>query len=879
MRPTLRSLTLTRSLRLLALLWLALAVPTLASAATTYYVRTDGGDATQCTGRADAAYPGTGTAQACAWSNPHYALPATDTPRIAGGDTLIVGPGSYKIGLGAPGANVGRCGAGWPYDCYLAKVPSGPSATAKTRILGAGYATGCAAPPQLWGTDRVTMVLNLQGTSNVEVGCLEITDRSDCVEFHADPTVRCARDAAPYGAWASVGISARASSNAWLHDLNVHGLANRGLVAGGLTDWTVERTKLYANGWAGWDGDVGTASSNSGDIVLRNVEIAWNGCGQKWQTGAVHACWAQTAGGYGDGLGTAKTGGRWLVEDSYIHHNTSDGLDLLYMDQSPNTTVTVRRVYAAGNAGNQIKMLGTGLIEDSVVVGNCASFFGQGSMQSDDQCRALGNALSLGLVAGQSITVRHNTVIGEGDCLILSEGGDASSQLKIQNNALIGQIDWRGDRTGNPGELSCGHYAYNSPAVTSYAGNLFYNVKQAQCPPGSVCGQAPAVRNLSMAAFDPEPLAGSPLVDAGATVPASAIDFLNQPRPSGAGPDIGAVELQAAGPPEVCTRANPSLTVVGPSTAVPAGTTSTYTVYASNNDSSACAATTFAVSAQAPSGWTASLSSASIALAPGANASLTLTATSPAAAAPGGYSIGLALASSVGAVHTVTGVAPYTVAVPAPTCTRNAPTFGVSGPAGAVLAGTSSAYTATVTNRDSSGCAATTFTLAGTAPAAWGVAWSTTTLTLAPGAVGSAVATVTSPDAAAAGTTTIGFGLASTASGAHTVATTAPYTVAASGKTVVLTIGKAVYARGDFVALTGVVRQGGAPVNGARGVFRITQPNGRTTTMYGDAGSDGIVRASFQTGTGKASIGGYRVTVTVDKTSPAVTASGTFKVQ
>ena len=63
-----------------------------AQAATTFYVRTDGGDATQCNGRADVPYPGSGTGQNCAWKHPYYALPNSGTPRIAGGDTLISVP-------------------------------------------------------------------------------------------------------------------------------------------------------------------------------------------------------------------------------------------------------------------------------------------------------------------------------------------------------------------------------------------------------------------------------------------------------------------------------------------------------------------------------------------------------------------------------------------------------------------------------------------------------------------------------------------------------------------------------------------------------------------------------------------------------------------
>jgi hypothetical protein len=142
--------------------------------AATYFVRTDGGSATECTGLVDAPYPGSGTSQACAWNHPFQALPPGGPARIAGGDTLTIAAGSYMMGVGAPAADA--CSAESSWDCYMPPVPSGPSASQPTRVFGAGATSGCAVPPQLWGTERAELVLNLTDTSNVEIACLDITD-------------------------------------------------------------------------------------------------------------------------------------------------------------------------------------------------------------------------------------------------------------------------------------------------------------------------------------------------------------------------------------------------------------------------------------------------------------------------------------------------------------------------------------------------------------------------------------------------------------------------------------------------------------------------------------------------------------------------------
>jgi hypothetical protein len=606
-----------------------------AANASTFYVRADGGDASQCNGRADAAYPGSGTAQNCAWKNPNIALPNSGTARIAGGDTLLIGAGTYQIGSGG----------------YMQPIPSGTS-SAKTRILGNG-----STAPKLVGIAGVHRVLNLDGSSNVEVGNLEVTDNSDCVYNHSQAAVACTSTMP----WARVGLYARSSSNVWLHDLNIHGMAKNGANAGGLTNWTMERVKLNKNGAAGWDGNIGTVAPNGGQMILRNMEIAWNGCGEKVATGEPWACWAQQTGGYGDGFGTTDTGGQWLVEDAFIHHNTSDGLDLRYMDGADTTNVVLRRIYSVANAGNQVKIKGNSLIENSVLVGQCTYFRGKFYMTEGDLCRAYGSSLLLILTGGDTATVRHNTIAGEGDAQIAYGEGTSTDKVYVQNNLVVG-FPYYANTASNT--LFAGGSA---PAVKSFSGNMGWNARS--CPSGSTCTQNPNLKNMTLASFDAEPQSGSPVIDKAPMISAVTTDFVLGQRPTGAANDVGAYEFGAGSsttppppPAPTCTHAAPTLTVTGPTAAVAAGTANTYTLSLKNNDSSACTSTAFALARTVPSGWTGTLSSSSLALAPGASGSATLVVTSATSTAAGSYGIGVGTSSAAGSEHTQSASTTYSVA-------------------------------------------------------------------------------------------------------------------------------------------------------------------------------------------------------------------------
>ena len=458
----------------------------------TSYVRTDGGTAAQCTGLANAAYSGSGINQACAWSNPMIALPPppvygqTGMPRIHGGDTLVIAAGSYMIGYGAPGS--ASCNTGMTYACTMAPIPSGPSPSQPTRVIGNGYGSGCRKAPELWGTQRAFAVLDLSGSSNVEVGCLELTDHSACIENHCQrkgscrgEIDRCPRDNYPYGAWAENGLVASDSHDVYLHDLDIHGLANAGVRAGRLSDWTVERVKIVGNGFAGWDGDIrnGVATvdtSNHGTILFRGGEIGFNGCGERYPGRQIFGCWGQEEGGYGDGLGTGPTSGKWVFEDMYVHHNTQDGLDLLYADGSG--SITMIRVRAEANAGNQLKVSGTAVIANATVTGDCAYFstpqhVGAGNMQASDACRASGDAIAAALSDGHTTEIRDSTLTGQGGCLITGSGGGPDAVLKLTHNTLSGQPRWD-DKT----QLTCGYFLYESKANIVADGNRLLNVKE-----------------------------------------------------------------------------------------------------------------------------------------------------------------------------------------------------------------------------------------------------------------------------------------------------------------------------------------------------------------------------------------------------------------
>jgi len=87
-----------------------------------------------------------------------------------------------------------------------------------------------------------------------------------------------------------------------------------------------------------------------------------------------------------------------------------------------------------------------------------------------------------------------------------------------------------------------------------------------------------------------------------------------------------------------CVRANPDLTISpAANQSITAGRSVTYTLSVKNNDNGGCATGSFNLTAAPPGGWSATLGSTALAIAPGATASTTLTVTAPSGVADGIY--------------------------------------------------------------------------------------------------------------------------------------------------------------------------------------------------------------------------------------------------
>ena len=210
-------------------------------------------------------------------------------------------------------------------------------------------------------------------------------------------------------------------------------------------------------------------------------------------------------------------------------------------------------------------------------------------------------------------------------------------------------------------------------------------------------------------------------------------------------------------------------------------------------------------------------------------------------------------------------------------CTHGNPTVSVSPLNPSVYAGSSASYSLSVTNNDSSGCTASTFSLTSGQPSGWASSFSAMSVTLNPGQTGTATMTETAPAGATPATYPVS---ASAANGTMIGSGSASCTVmAAPARSVSLSVPSSTYSARQTVLMTATVQSSGAPVRGASVTFTMIKPGGGSATNTAKTNSTGQATWTYKLGQNDPT-GTYSVTATVASGSQTATSNSvSFAVQ
>jgi hypothetical protein len=509
---------------------IATEAPQSAGPGTTWYIRADGGTNTQCTGKKNAAYPGSGSGQACAFNHPYQMLNSSGAwNSFAGGDTIQFADSgsSHTYYMGEQNAGIGtdwhsqlsqicpqpNANDSQGFECVLPAPPSG-TAGQHTRILGqnAGSChdsahTHLVNPTVLSGIDNAYWVLDTRATDYVDISCIEITQPDTCTTAGGSGSPgNCGNNvpnAVRFGGLVLNYGTDQGPSNLTLQDVAVVGVAGSGILGSHLNKSSSDvfsATDVYVigNGQAGWNGDGGGCDGSAandcesvGTMNLSHVIVDWNGCmavkpydmTKPDTQNKYNYCYGQVDGGYGDGFVQIAAGNMTLnVDHSFFRWNTQDGFDSLHLSDDVTTSpaIHISDSWSEGNGGQTFK-LGAGAASsaiNNVSIGNCrvlatASNFPLNpsgwALDSADTCRAAGDQWAFQMDNNTTITLENNTSVGYGNTMY-----DLECAAKAPNCAANGaKFIFRNNISkgypdpGNGNRLASGIYLG--------AGNVFAN--------------------------------------------------------------------------------------------------------------------------------------------------------------------------------------------------------------------------------------------------------------------------------------------------------------------------------------------------------------------------------------------------------------------
>ncbi len=570
--------------------------------AETWFVRADGGTRYsarahngQCDGKADAAYPGKGVNQRCAfndvrwmWMDGSY---GNSRWVMNGGDTLVVrgcaalpsqqNPDAPHCRIGWDSATAGgMCqGVNEFWGCSIPPPPSG-TASQHTRILGGcAYGTYSCHPvaypynnnnlTQLFGGFNVGAVMYLSGSSYVDIEGLEITSHNGkCTRVGAPAYPRGCSTSIPADDFANWGIiTTNTTSNITLKDVYIHGLTTEGLGGPIGGPFTLTRVFIGFNAFAGWNFDDGhsTPDGPGSSIAATYVTMEGNGCLEEYPI--THpafpalSCWDDNSSGFGDAWSGQNTKlDSFLCDHCVVAYNTKDGFI------GPHTLIhslKITQSQAYGNMGQQWKWGtdagSTTIFENNLTVGNCRRMSealpgapAGYNRHLADFCRAAGDIFSFITAPNSTVLFAGNTVAGYSatvfDLSCASAGQCGSARIIFRNNIVLGFTNAKSNLNEPPGL-----FYFGDPSVKVASDHdLFYNLRSRPCPllgHSDVICESPALVNqppstikseAQLDRFNFRPAQGSPAIGRGLAIDGLTTDFFSSPRPNP--PTIGAAE-------------------------------------------------------------------------------------------------------------------------------------------------------------------------------------------------------------------------------------------------------------------------------------------------------------------------------------------------
>ncbi|MBN2002005.1 MAG: right-handed parallel beta-helix repeat-containing protein [Anaerolineae bacterium] len=260
-----------------------------------------------------------------------------------------------------------------------------------------------------------------------------------------------------------------------------------------------------------------------------------------------------------------------LIENNATHHNGEHGI---YVNNSSDRfvirgNVSYHNVYCGIHLNGDAEMGGDGVLSDGQVTGNTLYENGTGGGSAINMDGVSGTLVANNLIYAHHATgialfqengavcssdnrVVHNTVLiaADGRWAMLVAAADCTGNV-ILNNIFYSDHSYRGS-INVPADLSALVSDYNVVVdrFTTDDGDSIMTLAEWQTRGFDAHSflATPAALFVDAAAHDYRLRAGSPAVDVGSAEAGITADHAGDPRPYGAGYDIGAFELQAETP-------------------------------------------------------------------------------------------------------------------------------------------------------------------------------------------------------------------------------------------------------------------------------------------------------------------------------------------